>query len=161
MKKKLTTYLLLALVLAIWTVILYRIINQLNTGDKQSSIPVNEIQNSIRKDNLKQKYQFVFDYRDPFLKNNYKRVAFVKKETNNNFNQRQRPPRRQDKFLANIEYFGTIKKGSENLAILAWEGKNKIVKRGVEIDNFRIKAIYSDSLILSRDDENYTIQKIN
>jgi hypothetical protein len=133
MKKKKNTYLLLALVLLIWGVLIYRVVSYTNPELPQSNAPENF---TLRPLEVKEKETFSIDvnYRDPFLGKMYAPAAPTK-------------PRQKQKVIVQVEWPSVIYKGivsdskdKKKVFLLIVNGRPQMMKEKETVDGILLKS---------------------
>lgn len=159
MRKKLTTYILLLAVLSLWGFIAYKVYNGLSGSEtpvitkRSSSFNLEEPQES----NTDQ--EFIFNYRDPFLKSNSS-IIEVKKENQSKSNSVIRSAKNSSRInqQPSLKYYGMLKKLNEDLAIVKMNEIDQLLKIGDQVGEFFLQKIYDDSLIISNKELEITIE---
>lgn len=141
MKSKRNQYLLLALVVLIWSLVIYRFLSVSDTEENGIGailITKNQEPINVKKEN----YAYRLNYRDPFLKESGTAPS------------RQNPVRydhpalRTKQIIPDIKFTGVVTSDNRTTGILQIENKSHIVSEGDEIDHFKVKSIQMDRLFI-------------
>ena len=154
MKKKTTTYILLAVVAAIWGIVIFKVFNYATDDSLQdtSYMPM------IQKDTLqREKYDTIplqLNYSDPFLKRSTMSTPIVKQEQpKEKVQSKPEPPKpvpviKERVFWPQIQYDGTIGSKGASLAMMKINGQSFIVAKGKSEKEVTVKKIYQDSILV-------------
>lgn len=160
MKSKKGLYVLIALVVIIWGLIIYRVLSNVSfTADVPLS---NNVESSVSSLNVKlDSFSIVADYRDPFL--GKKRKAEQQLSTKKNVFPRKKienkvkiiEPKRD------IRYKGLIinKSSKSSLAILNIDGKEVLMKKNDTYNDIILKMILQDSVLLQTQKGGFYIRR--
>ncbi|MFA6924756.1 MAG: hypothetical protein WC223_10955 [Bacteroidales bacterium] len=157
MKNKKSLYFLIPLVVIVWGLIVYKIINNKNEDYSTTNIAHN-LKNNQETQNITDTFKLLADYNDPFLG----KIAPVR--VISKIQKKQSPPKVEEKKLLNwpkIVYGGIIKNKSSNktVIIVNINGIGKLMSEGEIFNNIRIKKIYKDSIIAEFNNETKKIVK--
>ena len=149
MKNKKMTYLLLVLTVLLWGGVVYRIVSY--TGN-DSPIPQNSVKevSMSRADTLD--FSLKLDYRDPFLNTGRKQeVAGLRKVSNRVMSKPVPVP-------PVFKYKGLIRNKKNIYAVIESEGSVETISKHTPIDGYRILAINSDSLVVEKNGQKYSVK---
>lgn len=161
MKKNRTNILLIGIVIAIWGIVIYRIIS----GMKNVDSPINEIVSTgfgfeNKNTTTKDTFSLHKNTRDPFLGKNP--VVLLKSNQNKNNAIKpniQKPVTEIPK--PDIKYLGMIKNNSneKQMALVRINGQQKRMNPGEEIENMKLLKIFKDSCLFSYGKEKLIVKK--
>ena len=146
MKSKITTYLLLAAVLIIWGVIVWKLF----VPARMETFPLPAILKAVsneRSDVLR------LDYPDPFLKRQ-ERVSAPTHTTEVSLNMQPLEKIREE---CPIAYIGYMRQGGDTSCIVRLNGVHHSITIGEVVSGFLLARIYPDSLIFKKDGFSHTI----
>ncbi len=155
MKSRVTTYLLIAAVLALWGFIAWKIFSRkpddpLSAVHQRAEVP----SSAPREEHL------LLDYRDPFLKDapaakpqRPEAAATTPKETV------AVPPKKPDRPLVkpSMKYTGTIGTGGRVSYLLEYDGLQHILVPGGELGEYILTEAGPDSLMLAKGGDVFTV----
>lgn len=149
LKKKGTLWMLLVVATGIWGVIVVRLINLTDAPRLTSVEPIrHEDEMSGLKDTL------LLNYRDPFLGSIPVKVISRGKK---------REPRvlvsPMEELAPSFILLGKIQKGEKDFLLVESGGENRLITPTDKIDGFTIKKVYTDSIIVCKGKNKYTIQR--
>lgn len=150
-QNRIKRYMLIVGVVAIWGIIVYKVIEFLqpdNPADSALSYPGKQAQ---QRDSLPKDYTLRLDYADPFLKESSDHAQAVEIAT-----VAPQPIKPQ---WPNLRYNGYIKHEEKVSAVLEINGSYKIVGTGDEINDIKVLHIYEDSISLSYKNESKTFKR--
>lgn len=150
MKSKKTTYLLLAVVLIIWSIILCKLLFP-NKDKESSEVLVSVLEHEIagEKDSLK------LNYRDPFF-GTVIPMAIVQEE--NYVGEISSDKKRDPKSVDNIFYYGRITNRKQMYCLISIDNKQYVMKEGDVESDFKLLQIYEDSVHFWKDGDIYCIR---
>ncbi|WP_299627658.1 hypothetical protein [uncultured Tenacibaculum sp.] len=129
MKKQQKTYLLLALVIIVWSIVIFQFFGYVNENE-QVLPEVNYANFKPNKFTKKESYKVSVHNRDPFLGT----YRVVKKATPKNKKVRKKEPI----IFPQIKYKGIIVNGNSKSFIVAIDGRQKIMKLGVKTNDVKL-----------------------
>jgi hypothetical protein len=163
MKNKRTTYLLMAVVAAIWGLIGWKIWKGLQ-GDDDFNVEPEAVLNAKNKNTLSDSFELILNYRDPFLDKPAIAVSSPSVPTNSLPKQTVVTSPKPEPITASwpeIRYGGLVKRtGQEkSAAFVSVNGKSEIVTVGQQITDITIIRIWRDSVEVQRGKEKRIIKK--
>jgi type II secretory pathway component PulC len=162
MKSKKSLYILLAAVVIIWGLIIYRIITNVSFSAKQPQIYSNTHQVETKQLVL-DSFSIVANYRDPFLdkRRKLKTTKPVVKKTAIKKKIVEKPVKNIIKPNYNIRYKGLIAKQSNNksLAILSINGKEVLLRYKENYKDLTLLKILKDSVLIGSPNGNFYIKR--
>ena len=168
MKNKKLSYVLAPVVILVWGLIFYKLFFSTNNGiivadktKKQKKVNEYKAENN--------NFALLVDYRDPFLSGieqfEENQDLLNQQEQQNNLQQqiKKTPEPKPQKIVLfpNVQYRGMIKNKTDKrtLAVLVFQGKEKLVSSGESYNDVRVKRIYADSLVIVYESVVKTIYK--
>ncbi len=157
MKNKKLIYILLPLALFVWGMIVYKIFFQTNTPEEHITFMPNTM---VKKNDavLPDTFELKLNYTDPFLKNE-KRVISTKAQTAPKVVEAKPKKSAETINFPAIKFDGFIKKQENELAIVSINGSSHFMKTGETAKEIKLIRIYSDSIIVSFQNQKRTIKK--
>ncbi|MDL2319680.1 hypothetical protein LJC45_00915 [Alistipes sp. OttesenSCG-928-B03] len=151
MKSKKTTYLLLAAVVAVWGLILWRVF--LRTPDERAAvIPERRaVAEATVADTL------VLDYRDPFLGVVAPPKPTPRPRTTPQTAAKPAPPPKPPT-LHRLRYLGRITRGGTPHALIEIDGALHTMKKNDTANDYRLTTLWQDSVRLAWKDETCTVR---
>jgi hypothetical protein len=152
LKSKKKTYLLLALVIVVWSTIIYKVITGLNPElpelQTQQALVVNDFKISTKTDTFSIK---ILD-RDPFL------GTLTKKRVVTTVLNKTKPLQWHP-----VDYLGTIKNNNqkEQIFIVTIDGKQRLLKKGQTMDSIRLVYGNKNRVVLSYKNSQKAIKRKN
>lgn len=151
MKFKKTTYLLLAVALIVWGIILYKVLlPKIEQEELRTPAPVAENKRPDKKDSL------WLNYRDPFLGN----IAISEEVSieQEDFTAKVSWEEKKDKKpLDKLCYYGRITNHNQTYCLVSIGNEHHQMERGDIRDGFKLTHIYEDSVYLEKRGEVYCI----
>ncbi|MCU0436184.1 MAG: hypothetical protein MUC87_22195 [Bacteroidia bacterium] len=163
MKNKRTTYLLMAVVAAIWGLIGWKIWKGLQ-GDDDFNVEPEPVLSAKKKNALSDSFQLILNYRDPFLDKPAAAVPSPPISTNTLPKQTLVTAPKPEPVTANwpeIRYGGLVKRtGQEKSAgFVSVNGSSEIVLPGQKIGEIIITRLWRDSVEVQRGKEKRIVKK--
>ncbi len=157
MKNKKLIYILLPLALFVWGMIVYRIFFQTNTPEEHIAFMPNT---TVKKSDvvLPDTFELKLNYPDPFLKNE-KRVISANTQTAKKAVEAKPKKSVETINFPAVKYNGLIKKQESELAIVSINGSSHFMKTGETANDIKLIRIYSDSIVVSFQNQKRTIKK--
>jgi hypothetical protein len=154
MKSRITTYLLIAAVVAVWGFIAWKIFF---TNPDKTPVTIRQIPDSKPQNSEEQ--PLLLDYSDPFLKNALAPKATVSSASRTIPKAVIAPPKKPTtpKAKPPITYTGTIKTGGRILYIFEYDGVQQMLSQGEELAGFRLAEGWQDSVRFTKDKEFFTL----
>ncbi len=166
MKNKKLTYILLPVVIFIWGLIIYRIID----FKKEKNIPIHN-RNITLTDTIKEntsQYRLMVNYSDPFLKHTYiaekpkEEVQVFEPPKRNIVRQNRQPVRnniRRNVRWPEIIYRGMVSDSSKRIiGLLEIDKKNFLIEKGNVINDINVLNLQEDSLVLIYQNDTQTVK---
>lgn len=141
-KNKKITYLLIALVVIIWGVIIYKFYAAVTTKQADKQHIYENVQHQVN-DTLRN-YELFFYDRDPFLSILSDTATILQKDT-----ELARPVVKIPKEVPAITYCGMIENMEQKTVILKWNNKFYHVQLGNKQGALELKAIYKDFILIA------------
>jgi len=154
MKSKATTYLLFAIVLVIWGVIVWKLFSPSRKEAFPQSIQVSNVVTSEKNDTLK------LNYVDPFLKKHESASTQIKKNSSSKIFFVDTKHLERSMENCPITYIGYMHQGRNHNGIIKSNGIHHSITTGDIVHGFRLVAMYPDSLIFIKDGLSYTINLV-
>lgn len=154
MSNKKTIYVLLPLVLALWGYIIYRILEQANLTVDLPNSELPQIRSKVVS-NTTDDFSLLLNYPDPFLKH-------FKVEANESMENAPQDLQVNQVYVwnwPNITYGGCIVNKKKIVGILQINSENLLVQEGKVYEDFKVNKIYSDSIVMKREDMKRTFRK--
>lgn len=134
MKSKKNQYILLATVLVVWGLIIFRFFN-ISSSDDAQIVPI-AIKENITNDKSINNYIYELNYRDPFLKGS----------TGVHITQRSSNPQKQltikyKRAIPDIQLIGLVSSKKRNTAIIKVMSQSHIVTEGDIVEGFQVKTL--------------------
>ncbi|MCA6363624.1 MAG: hypothetical protein IM638_11355 [Bacteroidetes bacterium] len=163
MKNKRTTYLLMAVVAAIWGLIGWKIWKGLQ-GDDDFNVEPETVLNAKNKNTLSDSFELILNYRDPFLDKPVAAVTSASVSTQSVPKQTVVAAPKPEPVTSSwpeIRYGGLVKRtGQEkSAAFVSVNGNSEIVVPGQKIGDITITRIWRDSVEVMRGKEKRMIKK--
>ncbi len=146
MKSKPVTYLLIAGVLVIWGVILWKVFSP-----KDDATPVQSPQNRVEM-TVPAADTLLLNYRDPFLGTAARKP--VPKATGTTRVSAPPTPEPQPLVEHQLRYMGSISRGGAPYGLIEINGTLHTLRRGETADGYRLETIWQDSVKLRWKNEN-------
>lgn len=147
MKSRKTTYLLLAVTLIVWGVILYKLLFPKTTQEEfRISAPVAENKTPDKKDSL------WLNYRDPFLGT----VAMIEEvpiPREDFMDKVSWEEKKNKKPMGDLCYYGRITNHKQTYCLISIGNEHHQMERGDIRDGFKLTHIYEDSVYLEKQGE--------
>jgi len=166
MKNRKTLYILIPAVILIWGLIIFKILNGVASipVEKRSGMNLNHLKDSVK---IEKDTFFIYaNYRDPFLIENvpHKNSQVTNDPEKNN---EYRQPRRRTRKTSNankwpkIIYKGIISNNHNNdkVILLEIDQSKHLVRKGDTVKEIRINDFTSDSVFISYQEKERTINK--
>lgn len=154
MSNKKTIYVLLPLVLALWGYIIYRVLEQANPTVDLPNSELPQIRSKVVS-NTTDDFSLLLNYPDPFLKH----LRIEANESMENSPQNLQVNQVYVWNWPNMTYGGCIVNKKKIVGILQINSKNLLVQEGKEYEDFKVDKIYSDSIVMKREDMKRTFRK--
>ncbi len=151
MKSRVTTYLLVVAVLAVWGFIAWKFF--FSRPDTTEAAPVRP---AGRETPAHEEYVLTLDYPDPFLKGAFVEVLETAYQTTEPTY--YEPPYVYDEHPA-IVYAGTISTGGRVSHIFEHEGLLHPLSQGETLDGYTLTKVFPDSVMLAKEGAIFTIHK--
>lgn len=149
MKNKKLIYLLLFVVVAVWGMIIRRVVSFTSDGAPEA---VSGLGMPGKKANVDEKV-LILDYRDPFLQ----RFAEPSPVIETSVMKKAEEP--QDVIAAPpFGYKGMIQKGKETYAVIFSGGSSEILQKGETLEDYELKVISADSVVMQKGRQRFTIR---
>ena len=150
MKNKQLSYILIPLVLVIWGLIVYKIINQVNHG-KDKSMGTLPFTKAVRSSSVSDTLSLVLYYRDPFLHGMIRPVSGS--ISSNDLLSNKGSLTIATTATVNFpgtRYFGFVvnSKNKQKLGLFKIDNKDYLAKEGELIGGEKIAKLYTDSVII-------------
>ncbi len=154
MKSRITTYVLIAAVVAVWGFIAWKIFfakpDNTPAAIQRAPDPKPEDEEDLR---------LLLDYKDPFLKDAITAKPSVpsapKRQTKASAVPSKKPdPNRES---PPVKYTGTIRTGGRVLYIFEHAGLQQMLSPGEELAGFRLAEAWPDSVKFSKNEEAFTV----
>lgn len=151
MKSKATTYLLLAVVFAVWSVIGWKVLSRDSSGDEERS-PATHAHPTVenKHDTL------LLNYRDPFLDGQKATPVANVPDPGPVFI--PLPPTPKKVVKHNVYYMGRICHQGVEHSLVEINNASYTMRVGDVADDYRLERIFEDSLYFSFDGERYCIK---
>lgn len=159
MKNKKTLYIMIPLVVAIWGLIIWKIIDY-QPSDRDAISQFLPAIEEIMSDTVK--YELSFDYRDPFLRSSGRSASAGKpksKQRANNIKQVDLTKETPITKPATLIYRGEISGHRYKVGLLEMEGNKVLVREHTAVGEYTILSVETDSLTLSYCDKRFTYEK--
>jgi len=159
MPKKGLNILLIVVVVSVWVVVIYRVVNRYASASGQpiNEIPLTEKTPEIKK--TKESFELIGDYRDPFLGES---PAPTKTNQNNNTKKeiKKTEPVKTDSWPS-VKYIGMVKNNDSGkmVALMSIAGKEVRLNPGEDFNGIKLDKMYKDSCLVSMYREKKTITK--
>ena len=156
MSNKKTIYVLLPLVLILWGYIIYRVLEQANPDVDLPNSELPAIRSKLASD-ITDDFSLLLNYPDPFLKH-------LRIEENGALENTPENSQMNQVYVwnwPNMTYGGCIVNKKKIVGILQINSKNLLVQEGKEYEDFKVDKIYSDSIVMKREDMKRTFIKNN
>ncbi len=151
MKSKATTYLLLAVVLAVWGVIGWKVLSRGSSGDGGSSPAAR-----VREAAANEPDTLLLDYRDPFLSG--QKIAPVANAPDVGLVLAPLPPTPKKAVKHNVRYLGRIRHQGVEHSLVEINNAPHTMRVGDAADDYRLERIFEDSLHFAFDGERCCIK---
>ncbi len=159
MKSKKSLYALLAAVIIIWGVIIYRILANVSfSTDVQQS--ANTVIETVNEQVQLDSFSILANYRDPFLDKYVKKETKTIKTTVSKVKKVIVPKVEktiQPKY--NIRYKGIIANKKSALAVLMIDGKELLMQKNDKYKDLTVLKIAKDSVLLTTSDGNFYVKR--
>ena len=157
MKAKKSLYILIPLVILIWGYIAWQIIDKSKGTGKAEH--VFKIADSEKNMDEKATYKIKLNYRDPFLRNKVLYTNAAKTERKTPFKSIQIKNISSYSEKPELAYHGFILFENKKTALIEYSGKNLLLNENDDSGDFRIRDIFSDSIIIVYHDKKYCYDK--
>jgi len=150
---------MIPLVVAIWGVIIWKIIDY-QPSDRNTTSQFLPATEETMTDTAK--YELSFDYRDPFLRSSVRSASASKslsKQRANNIKQVDLTNETSVSKPATLIYRGEISGHRYKVGLLEMEGDKVLVREHTEVGEYTILSVETDSLTLSYCDKRFTYEK--
>jgi len=159
MQKKGLNILLIVVVVSVWVVVIYRVVNRYASASGQ---PINEITTTEKIPAAKKTadtFELIGDYRDPFLGAT---PAPVRTNQNNNTKKeiKKTEPVKTDTWPS-VKYIGMVKNNDSGkmVALMNIAGKEIRMNPGQDFNGIKLDKMYKDSCMVSMNKEKKIIIK--
>lgn len=146
---------MLAVVAVIWGIIVYKIFFKPKESETDDFILPTKTQ--TKQIDTTQSFALIADYRDPFLKTQYKLVA--KRDTHIVKKEIPKPEIKQTVYWPVVQYKGLISSKSTKIGVAIVNYKQHLVMKGDKFDNIVVVNMYPDSIKLRIEKETKTFIK--
>ncbi len=156
MKSKGFTYFLLFLVLGIWGLIIWRVVHTAGSHEPQSGTLSTQSRAGAGLARSDSDDHLVLYYRDPFLGERYVRPNTVRTAKS-----RETVKPKPEVVLPEIAFLGMISntKNKRKIAIIRYEGSERMVDEGKETGEIRVLKCWPDSVKITFNKKDYVLRK--
>lgn len=158
MKSKKSLYILIPLVVVVWGIIIFRVLNM--TGNPEiNNVLEFHVANDTDAIVFEKPKKLLLNYADPFLKN----LPKAEKQSKNSgyvslFNNNPEPKIKEIDW-PEVNYQGIIENKNKKVAIIKINDKKYLVSNGQNIKEMRVEGLYKDSIIFEKNKEIKTFYK--
>ena len=159
MKNKKTLWILIPLVLGIWGLILWKLLDY-SSEDTSSSIVTLTYPESIAEDTAE--YVLALNYRDPFLRSSWSpgtTKPATQKTKKNNIRKVNIQSLKGPEKPAELKYKGAIQCNNSRIGLLEVAGERKLVSENTTLGQYAILKVEDDSLRISYMDKEFSYGK--
>jgi hypothetical protein len=163
MKNKKLQYILIPVVLLVWGLIIYRVVDFTKQDDPIEPETISTIQPNQNKGTIQDTFSLYANYRDPFLKNvRYSRPRYTKKTTSTKKEEPQKTTKKTESNIAlrrdilenirwpEIKYGGIVQnsQSGEKVGLMEVDKREFLIRKNDSVQRIFIKDIYKDSVIV-------------
>lgn len=158
MKNKKALYILVPLVLGIWSLIIFRVFD---LTQNQSMVINKNVLPIIKSDTLmyRKTEKLLLNYTDPFLKNIPKKSVSENQSGTVSLFKTNPEPKKRVVNWPEIKYRGIIANKNKRLAIIKINNRKVVTASNKTINGITVKTIYNDSVIIEKEKEFKTFYK--
>lgn len=143
-KTSIKRYILIAAVVAIWAVVVYKIIDFIK-GNDNPSVDIPYVEKKAQEKRKEEKdYTLLLSYPDPFLKESGGTAAAIEAVP---------APPRTVVMWPQLRYSGYLKNGKSMVGVLEVNGNHQSVKKGDVVGEIKVIEVYEDSIRLKYMDD--------